>query len=125
MNKVKTFFYGLTLAVLPGIVSAQTRLSEGQIEDANDVVELIFQGINIVTTIVVSLSVLWIIIGIFQYFIAGGEDDRKTGRDKIAYGVLGVAIMLSIWGLVNLVRGTFDTNDNVQSRQQIEGLIPR
>lgn len=125
MKQVKTFLYGVGLAILPGIVSAQSASLTRTVDDADDVVKLIFDGINIVTVIVVSLSILWIIIGIFQYFIAGGEDDRKVGRDKIAYGVLGVAIMLSIWGLVRLLTNTFKTDNNTESRREIEGLIPR
>jgi hypothetical protein len=49
---------------------------------------------------------LW---GIFQYFIAGGADEekRKQGRDLALTGLIGFAIMVSVWGLVNLIIGTF------------------
>lgn len=45
---------------------------------------------------------LW---GVFQYFIAGGADEekRKQGRSFILWSVIGFFLMVSIWGLVNLL----------------------
>jgi hypothetical protein len=45
---------------------------------------------------------------VFQYFIAGAASDekRKTGRTFILYGIIGFVVMLSIWGLVNLLLAT-------------------
>ncbi|HEX8947247.1 MAG TPA: hypothetical protein VF829_03485 [Candidatus Paceibacterota bacterium] len=49
---------------------------------------------------------LW---GIYKYFIAGGDSDegQKKGKQLILYGVIGFAVMVSLWGLVNVVANTF------------------
>ena len=43
-----------------------------------------------------------------QYVIAGGEEAKKKGRDRVVYGIIGLAIIVGLWGAVNLVVTTFD-----------------
>jgi len=56
------------------------------------------------------LVFLW---GVFKYFIMGGDDEekRKEGRQLMLYGIGGFVIMVSVWGIVNLVAGGFDLTD--------------
>lgn len=58
--------------------------------------------------IIVSLGVLYFIWGMVQYFIADGEEAKNSGKDRIIYGIIGLAVIVSIWGLVNLLVVTFD-----------------
>ena len=45
---------------------------------------------------------LW---GVFNYFILGASDSEKLkqGRQFTLWGIIGFVIILSIWGLVNIV----------------------
>ncbi len=49
---------------------------------------------------------LW---GIFKYFIASGAnpEERVKGKSLLMYGLIGFAVMLSLWGLVNIAVNTF------------------
>ena len=49
---------------------------------------------------------LW---GIFEYFIAGAanEEKRKLGKQFILYALIGFFVMISVWGLVNVLVNTF------------------
>ncbi len=53
---------------------------------------------------------LW---GVFQFFIAGAADEekRESGKSLMIYGLIGFFVMVSVWGLVNLLVGTFNLND--------------
>lgn len=64
---------------------------------------------NILVPLVFSIAVITFLFGIFQYFIAGGADEekRKTGRSFAVWSVIALAIMVSLWGLVNLLIATF------------------
>ena len=62
--------------------------------------------INSVIPIIVALTVLWIIWGAFSLTKSEGED-RKKWRDVILYGIIGLFVMVSIYGLVNILTGTF------------------
>ncbi|MBU6214933.1 hypothetical protein KGM48_03825 [Patescibacteria group bacterium] len=42
------------------------------------------------------------------YFIGGGSDEsRAQGRQFVFWGILGMVILFSIWGVVNMLLSTF------------------
>jgi hypothetical protein len=61
-----------------------------------------------------SLGFIVFIFGIFQYFILsrGDEEKQQTGRNFMIYGLLGFFLMLSVWGLVNVLTGSIGLNSN-------------
>lgn len=63
-----------------------------------------------------ALAFIVFIWGIFTYFIAGGHDEEKRGLGKnlILYGILGFFVMVSVWGLVNILTGSFQFGNNQQ-----------
>jgi hypothetical protein len=61
--------------------------------------------------IIVALSVVVFLWGVFKFIQAEGED-KQTGREFMLYGVIGIFVMISIWGLVNILQNTFTLNDN-------------
>ncbi len=61
--------------------------------------------------ICISLSVVWIIINVVRYLIAGDNSEkRKAGGYAVLFGVIGLFVILSIWGLVNILRQSFVTD---------------
>lgn len=64
---------------------------------------------RVIVPLVFAIAFIVFIIGVFQYFIAGGADEekRKQGKDFIVYSLIGFFLMISIWGIVNLLVGTF------------------
>lgn len=73
--------------------------------------------INIINQVAVplifALAFIVFIWGVFNYFILGGGDEEKRdkGRDLMIWGLIGFFIMVSVWGLVNLLVGTFVFGD--------------
>lgn len=104
----KLAFFGAFL-LTPILVSAQIR-------DAEDLADT-FIGIinNIAVPLLFAVSFLVFIFGVFRYFIAGGADEekRKQATQMILYGIIGFALMVSVWGLVNILLNTFDLQQNV------------
>jgi hypothetical protein len=68
---------------------------------------------GVLVPLVFAIAFLVFIWGIFQYFIAGGEDKRKEAVKLMLYGIVGFFVMVSVWGLVNILVGTFNLNSNV------------
>jgi hypothetical protein len=60
---------------------------------------------NTLVPLVFAIAFLVFIYGVFQYFIlgAGDEGKRETGRAYMLYGIIGFVVMVSIWGIVNLL----------------------
>jgi hypothetical protein len=68
--------------------------------------------ITIINTILVPLLIaiafIVFLYGVFKYFILGGADEgsRTEGRSFILWGIIGFVVILSIWGIVNVVINT-------------------
>lgn len=71
-----------------------------------------FQEIlNSIVPVLVVLGVVYFIWGVVQYVIADGEEAKKKGKDRIIYGIIGFAVIIGLWGLVNIVVNTFFSSD--------------
>jgi hypothetical protein len=62
--------------------------------------------LNRLIPLIISLTLLYFLFGIFKMVLAGGEQAKKEGKQIIAFGVIALAVMISVWGLVNLLRAT-------------------
>jgi len=61
------------------------------------------------------LAFLW---GVVQFvFHAGEEEKRKEGKDAILWGLVGLVIIFGVYGILNLLTGTFNL-DQVQKISQ-------
>jgi len=105
MKKIIASVSGAALLV-PLLASAQA------LTDINSVAAKAKNLGDLVVGLAISLAVVWIIINIIRYLIAGNSDDkRKEGGKAILYGVVALFVILSIWGLVNILRTSFRTED--------------
>ena len=57
--------------------------------------------------VLVSIGVLYFIYGVIVYFIADDEEAKQKGRDRIVFGIIGLAVIVSVWGLVGVLNSTF------------------
>lgn len=94
------------------------------IGDVDDVANKASTIGNTLITLLISFSVIWIIISVVRYLIAGGEEDRKKGGMAILWGVVGLFVILSIWGLVAILRNSFNTEDRVPVNDIPKTLVP-
>jgi len=61
--------------------------------------------------ILISISVIVFVWGVFRYVIAEGEDKARS-RNVMMYGIIGLFVMVSVWGLVRVVYNTFGLDNN-------------
>lgn len=83
--------------------------------------------LNAVIPFIIGLTVLVIIWGIFTYVTeAANEEKRTEAKQFILYGIIGLFCMLSIWGLVNILVGTFGLTNKIEPGQipTVPTIIP-
>ncbi len=110
----------LIVLAVPMIVSAQgnmTDLSSGKIGG-------VFRNVltfinNILVPTIFALAFLVFIWGVFKTFIMGGHDEEKQseGKSLMIYAIIGFVVMVSVWGIVNLVAGGFGLNTDTGLQQ--------
>ena len=81
-------------------------------------------GINIIILInkvlvplVFAISFIVFLYGIAtKYILSGGDEGKiKEGHTLILWGIIGFVVMVSLWGLVNIVTNTFNLNSILTS----------
>jgi len=112
MKKLRTHLIGaLAVLMLPVLVAAQAPTASDI--DNNPLTIFIRKIITFINDVMVPLvfavafiAFLW---GVFNYFIVGGADEekRETGKKFAMWGIIALFVMTSVWGLVNLLVGTF------------------
>ncbi|OHA00468.1 MAG: hypothetical protein A3C07_01265 [Candidatus Sungbacteria bacterium RIFCSPHIGHO2_02_FULL_47_11] len=100
-NSLKSALYRLVPAgviLFPFAVLAQT-------DKLSPVAQNLLTALNIVVTIVFVLAVVVFGWGIVQLIIAAGDPAKiKQARQFIVWGVIGIAILASIFGIIQFIQ---------------------
>jgi len=63
---------------------------------------------NAVVPLLFALAIAGFIYGIIKYFLsADNEEQKKAGKNFMIWGIVAIFVMVSIWGLVGILSGTF------------------
>ncbi len=63
--------------------------------------------INPLITLLFALAVVYFIYGLAQYLLSpDNEEVRKTSKTHMLWGVIGMFIMVSVFGIINLIINT-------------------
>lgn len=130
MKKILRAIYVLPVLALPFLARAQ---SDGTIGTANlgELIEDFIAFINdFVIPFIWALAFIVFLFGLFKYFIQGGanEEQRDQGKQLVVWGIIAFFIMTSVWGIINLLSGTFrfdnDTMPDLPRFEQTTGGTP-
>ena len=89
----------VTLSCIPLLALAATTLQD-VIENIKDVLETLIPLLMIVATVVF----LW---GVIRFITAGGDEDKiREGRSLIIWGLIGLFVMVAVWGIVEILGQT-------------------
>lgn len=83
--------------------------------------------LNIALRLLMGFAVLMFVWYVIQYFIRGGESQksRTEAGQYILWSIIGFFVILSFWGLVNILTSTFDLNSSAPTWNSIDNLFPR
>ena len=64
-----------------------------------------------VVILLIALAVVFFLYGILKYITAGEDEERRNKmRNLMIYGIIGLFVMISFWGIVNILVNTFELN---------------
>ncbi len=113
MKKI-TRIFPIVAYLLPVAAMAQTKIS-----NLRDLANFVIEAINFyLIPIVFSLALLYFLYGVANYiYKAGDVKSRQEGINIMLWGIIGLFVMTSVWGLVNLLRETFVFNEQLPTPQ--------
>ena len=94
---------------LPFIASAAT------VNNISDVGSFIINTINnVLVPVLFAVAFIVFLWGAFYTFIlgSGSEEVKEKGKNLMLWGLIGFFVMVSIWGLVNILTGTVSFGNN-------------
>ena len=95
----------------------------GAVESINDLFNLTEDIINKLAPLLIAIAVIILLIGIINYIRAGDDEEKRSkGRNEMIYGIIGLFVMVSIWGLVAILSGTFNLNNDIPDT--VNDLLP-
>ena len=104
MKKVLALTSGSLAALALPLVSFAAPLN-----NVSDVGNFVITTINgIVVPVLFAVAFIVFLWGAFQTFIVGAtsEEVKEHGRNLMLWGLIGFFVMVSVWGLVNILVGT-------------------
>jgi len=111
MQKLKRFIPVVLLSA-PGLAFA--------VSDFESLKGLIITILNGVTILLLAFAVVFFLAGVVKYIAAGADEEkRKESRNTIVYGIIGLFVMVSVWGLVGLVKNTLNLDDSAFSPPEL------
>lgn len=100
------FATGIAIALLPLVTSAQGLVPQcdGPSCTICDLIRLLHNVINYAITISFVLAIAMVVFGGYNILTSAGSEEKVTqGRKIIWYAVLGLALVLASWAIVNTV----------------------
>lgn len=90
-----------------GLVSAPV-FAFAAITDVNSIFTMLLGFLNSATALIMAAAVVYFLWGVYLFVKAGGDETGKAeGRNKIIAGIIGLFVMGSVYGLVNILTSTF------------------
>jgi len=93
-----------------------------------DLIKLLAGYMNSALALLMGFAVLVFVYYIIKYFIIASDSstDRTEAGKYVMYSILGFFIILSMWGLVNILSNTFDLGQNTPgSWTSLKNLFPQ
>ena len=108
---MKKFSLILAAFLVPVFVHAQAATGISACSDLirgglSGVVSCLIGFMNTAIGLIISAAVLYVIWGAFN--MIRSEEKREEGKQTIMYDIIGIFVMVSIWGLVNILNRTFN-----------------
>src|SRR5579872_559635 len=97
----KTHFYltAATLLLLPGLAFAAS-------QTLSTLITKIVGYLNQALVLLMGVAIVFFVYHVIKYFVLPNENRKEAGA-YVLYSVVGFFVILSIWGLVNILSNTF------------------
>ncbi len=69
--------------------------------------------------LLITAALLFFIYGVVKYMIAGDPDQKDKAKKIVVNGIVGLFVILSVWGLVGVIQRTFGVGNAQITRDNI------
>lgn len=82
------------------------------------------QIVNPLIQLLFAIALVVFVWGVFQFLSnPEKEDERTKGKSHMMWGIVGLVIMLGIWGILSLIIDTLDIEGIDPEAETVEGTV--
>ena len=118
MKKKLITLLGLGVILSPIAALAQVGTVSGStvcnptVTDLGDVLCRVGSLLNKAIPVLIVLGVVYFVWGVISYVISSDEEAKKAGKNRMIWGIIGLVVIVGMWGLVGIVTNTFGVSNN-------------
>ena len=96
---------GAVLGVMPlfAFAAYQTRIQ--------DIIITISQILGTLIPVLITVAVVYFIWSVIQFTLSTDEEAKKKAKTGIIQGLIGLFVIVSFWGVIAIVKSTFNFQD--------------
>ncbi len=129
MKKNLKFYFGLStlsaLFLFPVVSAAAPLLTSNS--TLSDLIDAFLKLLNSLIPVLIGGALVCFLYGVFVFIAKssnGNADGRKEGINFMIFGVIGLTVMVSIWGLVAFVTTSLGTSSSVLPQFNSSRQVP-
>lgn len=109
MNKKLGVLSSVVLSSMPLMALAQNSAgcNAAQPGTIQKIICIVGNILDTLIPILIVFGVVYFIWGVVSFVISNDEEAKTKGRDRMIYGIIGLVVIVAMWGLVGIVKNTF------------------
>ena len=115
---MKKYYYTALALALPFVVAPQSAFAqitgatpgtEGyKGSEVTTFLKDIMAWVNLAIPIVIGVGFIIFLFAVIKFILAAGDEEkRKDSRQLMLYAIIGVFVMVAIWGIIAVIAGSF------------------
>lgn len=106
----------ITIArIAPFVAAAAFPFITTAVRNLCELVSLTVYYFNVAIYMIIALATVIFIWNVYRYFFKADVENKKEAGLYVMYSIIGFFVILSFWGLVNIVKNTFNLDTSVPS----------
>lgn len=102
----------IKIGITVGILSPLAVLAAGK--DLKYLIDIVMTYIGYAVFFILALATIMFVWNVYKYFISSGDnaESKKEAGLYVMWSIVGFFVILSLWGLVNILLRTFNLDNN-------------
>jgi hypothetical protein len=110
-------------ASMAGVAWAIPLMAFAQAKTLKTLIDQVTTYFNYFLVLMMGFAIVMFVWYVIKYFIRTTEDHKEAGL-YVMYSVIGFFVILSMWGIVNILQNTFGLQNDAPSWRTINSLFP-
>ena len=119
MKKVVKIVAG-SLWALPFMAFAQYQVNTNYLSSMIGSAKALLDQLVVV---LIALAVVWFIWNVIRYTMSDDEEKKGKAKGQMIWGIIAIAVIVSIWGLVAILQGIFGVQ-STGPQGNVRNLLP-